>query len=428
MDRGTFETFRKSIDPRWIEQALQESGTATVRKRSLPAEQVIWLVLGMALFRNWSIRAVVKSLDLAFQSASHRAMSGSAVTEARARLGSEPLKWFFEGCAQPWAISIADRHRWRGLSVFAVDGTSVGVPDSAANREHFGGHGSGRGDSAYPLVRLVTLMVLRSHLQLAAKFGPYRTSELALAQELWPMLPDHSLTILDGGFLGAALLLSLQRGENRQWLIPARSNTVWKVVRSFADGDELVEMKVSAEARRKDASLPETWTARAVRYQRPGFRPRTLLTSLLDPKLHPAKEIVALYHERWELELGYNEVKLEREESIRSRKMAGVRQGAVGLALAYNLVRLEMERVAHEAKVSPTRISIVTSLRYIRQALEIAGFISPGLLAKHMVQMRGDLRELVLPPRRSKRSYPRVVKLKMTPYNRKQRPAPVPTP
>ena len=110
-------------------------------------------------------------------------------------------------------------------------------------------------------------------------------------------------------------------------------------------------------------NLPPTLRVRAIRYRRRGFRPQTLLTSLLDPVAYPAAELVALYHERWELELGFDEVKthtLERAEAVRSKTPARVTQEVWGLALGYNLVRLAMARVAARAGVAPTRVSIVT--------------------------------------------------------------------
>jgi hypothetical protein len=97
------------------------------------------------------------------------------------------------------------------------------------------------------------------------------------------------------------------------------------VVKRLAAGDDLIELNVSSEARRQDPTLPATWPMRAIRYRRRGFKPQLLLTSLLDAKGYPAAEIVALYHERWELELAYNEVKrtmLRREESLRSKSYA----------------------------------------------------------------------------------------------------------
>lgn len=431
MDRGTFETFQKSIDPCWIEEALAETKKATLRKRRLPAEQVIWLVLGMALFRDLAIDAVVKTLDLALSDGDERPMSSSSVCEARQRVGSEPLAWLFDRCATKWAVESADRARWRGLAVYGVDGTRVRVPDSDPNRRHFGGHPSRRGESGYPLVRLVTLMALRSHLILAARFGPYRTSELAYAEELWPEVPENSIVILDRNFLNAPVLLPLQNEvANRHWLTRAKSNTKYTIVETLGVGDELVELNVSAEARKKNPAFPQKWRVRVIHYQRPGYRPERLLTSLLDTNRFPAAEVIALYHERWELELGYDELKtelLDREEAIRSKTVEGVAQELWGLLLSYNLVRLEMERVAAEANVPPTRISFIAAFHYIRHALVVASFLKPGALPKHIRRLREDLLGLILPERRSDRLFPRAVKIKMSNYPRKRRP-PLPPP
>jgi hypothetical protein len=416
--------FVASLDPEWIDEALQATGTATIRRRRLPAEQVIWLVIGMCLFRDLSMRELVATLDLALPGSRGIRVAPSSIVQARKRLGDEPLRWLFERIASAWGHASARAHAWRGLAVYGADGTTVRVPDSAENRAHFGGQDT-RWDSTsgYPLVRLVTLMALRSHILAGARFGAYALSEGALANELWPLLPDHSLTIVDRGFFSARILLGIERGGiQRHWLTRAKSTLASTRIERFAVGDELIELNVSKEARQKDPSMPATWRMRAIRYQRRGFPPQTLLTSLLDPKRYPAAEIVALYHERWEIELGYNEVKrvmLAREESTRSKSPRGVAQELWGLGIAYNLVRYEAERVAADAGVPPTRISFVAALNFIESALRTWGTESAGRLPERLQRLREDLAHFVLPERRE-RSYPRAVKIKMSNYARKR--------
>ena len=416
--------FVASLDPEWINEALQATGTATIRRRRLPAEQVVWLVIGMCLFRDLSMRELVATLDLALPGSRGIRVAPSSIVQARNRLGDEPLRWLFERMAEAWGHASARAHAWRGLAVYGADGTTVRVPDSAENRAHFGGQDT-RWDSTsgYPLVRLVTLMALRSHILAGARFGAYALSEGALADELWPLLPDHSLTIVDRGFLSARILIGIERGGiQRHWLTRAKSTLASTRIERFAVGDELIELNVSKEARQKDPSLPATWRMRAIRYQRRGFPPQILLTSLLDPKRYPAAEIVALYHERWEIELGYNEVKrvmLAREESTRSKSPRGVAQELWGLGIAYNLVRYEAERVAADAGVAPTRISFVAALNFIESALRTWGTESAGRLPERLQRLREDLAHFVLPERRE-RSYPRAVKIKMSNYARKR--------
>jgi hypothetical protein len=422
-EEGVFDRFRKSIDPDWIDRALEATGKATLRRRRLPAEQVIWLVLGMALYRHRPIDELVGRLDLALPDSGRGSVAKSAVAQARARLGSEPLKWLFERCSSKWGHESARRHEWRGLALYGVDGTTVRVPDSQENRDHFGSHrGRDHGPSGYPLVRVVTLMALRSHIIAAANFGPWG-DERPYARELWPQVPDESLTIVDRNFLSSNILIPLAaQGENRHWLTRATSKTAWTAVKKLASGDELVELKTRYDARKQNPDLPRIWQVRAIRYRRPGFRPQTLLTSLLDPVAFPAEELRALYHERWEIELGFDEVKtdlLERQEAIRSKTPNGVMQELWAVGLAYNLVRLEMERVADEAGVSPSRVSFVASLRLIRDEwLWAAASNSPGAIPKNLRRLRDELARFILPPRRPERRFPRAVKIKMSGYPR----------
>jgi len=193
----SFETFRRAIKPAWIEMALTATGTATVRRRRLPEEEVIWVVLGMALFRDRRIEDVVSKLDLALPGGGGT-VARSSVAEARARLGSEPMKWLFERSASEWAHTSAAAHRWRGLSLYGIDGSRLRVPDTEENRAHFGGQSGRKGsESGYPMARVVALMVQRSHLLAGVWFGPYGgTHELAPAKELQKTVPDESLTVV----------------------------------------------------------------------------------------------------------------------------------------------------------------------------------------------------------------------------------------
>jgi hypothetical protein len=415
--------FRKRLDPEWIDAALAATGTATIRRRRLPAEQVIWLVLGMALFRDRTIEDVVSKLDLALPGGGGT-VAKSSVTQARDRVGSEPVKWLFEHTAQTWATRSADAHQWRGLSLYGIDGTTLRVPDSPENRATFGGQcGRNDSESGYPMLRIVALMVLRSHLLAACSVVGYGVAgERRAADPLLAAIPNHSLTVVDRGFFSAAFLLEIEGGEERHWLSRARSVQAYRVVKRLAKGDALIEVEVSPQARKLRPDLPRTFQMRAITYRRKGFKEQRLLTSLRDPKRFPATEIAELYHERWEIELGYDEIKtemLDREETIRSRKPDGVLQEAWGILLAYNLVRLEMESIAKEARIEPTRISFIEALRLIRDEWEWLSVTSPGAIPKRLETMRRNLKRYVLPPRRPRR-FPREVKIKMSGYDRKR--------
>jgi len=347
------EKMKQHLDPAWIEEALALSGTVPLRRRRLPAEQVVWLVVGMGLMRDMPIEQVVDRLELALPDREDTVVARSTISKARERLGDDALAYLFATTAAKWATRSADADRWKGLALYGVDGSTLRVPDSPENREAFGGQkaGAGRGESGYPQVRIVAMMALRSHVLSAFRFAEYGVGEVTLARDLWNEVSEKSLVICDRNFLVKKDLIHLETSGDRHWLSRAKSNTKWAVREKLGRDDYLVEWDVN------EPGLPTTWTLRAIRYKKKGFDDVTLLTSLLtsllDAEKYPAKELIELYHERWELEVGYDEVKthlLDRRESIRSKKPAGVRQELWGIAIAYNLVRVEMEAVAKEAR------------------------------------------------------------------------------
>lgn len=431
---GSFARLQENLPLEWIEESLCATGTATIRKRRLPAEQVIWLVIGMALYRDLPIDLLVTDLEIALHS-EKGGVARSAIPPARARVGAAPLQHLFGRTAEAWAHASAARDRWRGLALYGLDGTSIRVSDSDENRVTFGSAKTHRGNgiSGYPMVRLVALMALRSHLVAAARFDGYgASSEIGLAKPLWSAVPARSLVIVDRNFFSADIFHEIASdAAGRHWMIRAKSTSKWRTITRRSANDALVEIDVSSVARGKNPELPRTMQIRAIRYRHKGNASSVILTTLLDEKKYPAREIVALYHERWEIELGYDEVKthmLLREEAIRSRSPELVRQEIWGILLAYNLIRLEMERAADAARVSPRRISFVHAMRAIQFAWRIASTLhSPGNSGKRLRSLRDELRHLVLPPRRPERRYPRAVKIKMSNYPRKPR-APLPEP
>jgi hypothetical protein len=422
----SFALFSRTLGIDWVRRVLAATGTASIRKRKLPAECVVWLVIGMALLRDRSIDEVVRHLDLVLPEFEESGeVDRSAVIQARDRLGCEPLAVLFAETARRWAGDAADALRWRGLAVYGVDGTTMLIPDTEDNEIVFGRPHSGRSPGAYPQLRLVALMVLRAHLLADIAPGSYHTGEQTLAQELWKRLPDHCVIVVDKGFINYAVFHFIQsQGIERHWLCRAKANLKWQVVRRLGRHDELVQIPINRSLLKQHPELPEFLYARAIGYQRRGFRPQVLLTSLLDHDAYPAHEIAELYHERWELEVGFDEVKthtLERTETLRSKAPQRVLQELWGLAIAYNLVRLEMLHVAKRLDLPPSRLSFRHSLMLIRNFLLSAWLASPGVLPKRLEALHEEIALLVLPKRRPRR-YAREVKIKMSNYSKKAPP------
>src|SRR5215831_4016116 len=262
--RESLSTFERSIESQWIDEALCATSTASIRRRRLPAEQVVWIVLGMALTRDRPIKEVVSKLDLALPGPREEVAS-SSVSQARGRLGPAPLRWLFDRCSSRWALQSAMRYKWQGLGVFALDGTTLRVADSDANRAHFGlASGGDRAASGYPMLRLVTLAAARSHLIYSASFGPYKDGEHTYAQPLLEKIPPNSVLLVDRGFFAAKIFVGIERaGENRHWLIRSKVHTKWRILKRLGRDDLMVELDVSPSAKLADPSLPRTFTARA---------------------------------------------------------------------------------------------------------------------------------------------------------------------
>ncbi len=269
-------------------------------------------------------------------------------------------------------------------------------------------------------------MAVRSHLLAAMRFAPYEVGEVTLARELWREIPPDSLTLVDRNFLlGVDLSRLAGDGTNRHWMSRAKSTTKLRALERYGPNDALVEITFADSTRSANKELPEIWVARAITYQRKGFRRSVLLTSLIDPRKFPRDEVVAMYHERWEVELGYDEMKthlLAREEALRSRSPEAVRQELWAIALAYNLVRLEMERAADEAGVPPTRIQF--RQRSVDDLPRVDCLVRRSCSRQQGFQQASSTYEaaldsLLLPERRPERSYPRAVKIKMSNYDKK---------
>lgn len=416
----------QDIPAHWIEQALEQTGVATLRKRRLPAEQVVWLVIGMALMRNRSILDVVSKLDLAFSNKKGLQVAASSIAQARERVGTKPLQWLFSHTAKVFSEHAqSSALHLKDLRVFAMDGSLFHAWDSKENRVHFGlASGNTYPGSGYPLVRLCTLTDVETHLVRAARMGGYTDSEHTLLKELMQDLPDSSLSILDKNFHGTPFLWALmQSGHNRHFLLPAKKNAVSVLKENLGRNDYLIELSPSSDSLKKYPDMPKTLTVRALRYRHPKTgKYAWLLTSLTDPKKYPKAALVALYKKRWEIEISYDEIKtdmLARKETLRSKTPQGVKQELWGLLLAYNLVRLQIWRLAIKAKLSTLRFSFIAALRLIQDEWLWCSIASPGSIPQKLVDLENNIMHFIL-PKRKKRSYPRALKFISSKYPKKQ--------
>lgn len=428
-DFSNDSTFSQNIPTEWIESALTLSSKATIRRRRLHSDQVLWLVMGMALFRQESISEVARRLNVCSQGlASENLLAKSAVSSARQKLGAAPLEWLFSKTGTHWGCERYPDDDWQGLQVLAVDGALFRTPDTPELREHFGsGNTATNRQTPYPVMRLVALMNTRSHIMLDAQVSPFRKGEIRLAEKFISAIPENSVTLLDKGFWGADLLLSISLlCTNRHWLIPARKKLVHEEITSYNARDKLLRMSVSPQARKRNPTLPETWDVRAVTYEINGIE-KTVFTSLPYDK-YPTDVVSNLYHERWEIELGFRDIKSAMHNNamtLRSKKVDLIYQEIWGILLAYNVVRREASQAAVLHNRRPNEVSFKAAFAYIASELIVmSGADSPSKTGRRLSDIRSGVASLCI-DYRPRPSRPRSVKMSKTRYPVNRQAAPL---
>jgi len=412
------DIFNAPLPMEWLEQALSLTETVTLRRRKLPPEQIIRLVVGMSLLRNESIKEVATRLAFSSKGLDNSLLAArSSLSEARQRLGPEPVKTLFEKSADHWASQTHVDDNWQGLQPFAIDGTTLRTEDTPECREHFGSAAtSGEFESGYPVMQLTCLTNVRSHIILRAVAGKYKDSELFQTMQMLENVPDNSVLLMDKLYHCAKLLIELEsNGNKRFWVTPVRKDLKYNVTHQYTPTDQLVERDLSS-ARRKDKTLPRHWGMRLITFKTSNKTVVKLATNLPHDE-YSAKAIIALYKERWEIELGYREVKtsmLKNALTLRSKKKDLVYQELYGMLLAYNLVRHEIALTADVVGLRPTRISFKSALRIVLYDYYITATTnSLHTIPARMKELTNVLKDFIL-PKPDRPDYPRAVKIKPT--------------
>lgn len=427
---ASFAGLLSESDLKLFEQALAEASKSPAererkskadkpvqrRNRKLPPPHVMLLVIGMAYFRDRSILEVVHHLGL---TRGRGGVSPGAIPKARRRLGAKPVESLFDLTAEAWTRQDPASVRWRGLSVLVADGSCLNVPDTPENAKEFGRPSNDKSAGGFPQIRVMAVLNARTHLLRRFVVGGFDEGELGLLRPLWDQIPDHSITLVDRGLLSWGAFHSLaSKGMDRHWMTRAKSNFTCVVVRELGPGDELVRVPVHSTVRKMFPEVPTALELRRVTVRCRGRRNVAILTSAVDPERFPADEVAELYRERWEVEMGYDELKtdlLNGAATLRSRTPEAVRQEMYGAAIAYNLVRLELARVAGQLKVAPRRMSFRHGLMLIRNFMITAWQTPAGVLPRRLGSLEEDLRLLLLPPRRA-RSYKRWTRVRRHRY------------
>ncbi|WP_281561751.1 IS4 family transposase [Thalassomonas sp. RHCl1] len=419
----TFEKYAELLSPDLIKQGFEKAGVATVRKRRLPLEAVLWSIIGMSLFRQKSVWDITTQMDIMLPG-KKPLVAPSALVQARQRLGSEAVKQVFLSLAKHGYQS-NKFETWAGLNLLAVDGVVWRTADTAENHQVFETQSNQHRENIYPQIRMVCHMELTSHQLINSAFAGYRNNEMVLAEQLIEETPDNSLTIFDKGYYSLGLLNRWhQAGEHRHWIIPAHKNLNYEVIQKLGKNDSQIRLTTTPQARKKFNDLPEHIEARLVNKTVKGKEYR-ILTSMVDPMRFPSDEMVELYRYRWEIELGYREMKqslLDSAYTLRSKRPDMIEQELWGVLLCYNLIRQGMTASANKLNsVWPNQLSFTSCSMAITQFFATIPLTSPGNIPKHYESLLNQMTFFKLPERREERKYPRWVKTKPSKYPKNKR-------
>jgi hypothetical protein len=369
-----------------IHAVLATTGKGSERERDLPAHVVMYYVIALALYMQSSYREVLRCLLEGIQwllepSAAIDVAGNSGISQARTRLGWEPLRQLHDEVVRPVAVAATKGAWYRNWRVVSLDGSTLDVADEKVNSEAFGRPGASRGESAYPQIRFVSLVENGTHVLFGSRMADYATSENALAKTVLPSLKKGMLCLADRGFFGFEMWKqAVATGADLLWR--ARKNILLPGEKRLPDGSYLSHIYASEKGRRHkiDGIL-----VRVIEYRLEGIQGAEplyrLVTTILDHELAPAGELATLYHERWEIETAFDELKTHlrgKNIVLRSKTPDLVRQEFYGLLMAHFAVRGLMHEAALSADVDPDRLSFLHAVRVVRRKMATFGSIPPS--------------------------------------------------
>jgi len=371
-----------------VREVLKETGRESQRERALPAHVLMYYVIALGLFRPQDTREVLRVLQEGLKAIfggrrEIRTAGKAAISQARSRLGMEPMKQLYERVVKPVATEQTRGAFYRDWRVVALDGFTLEVPDTEANRAAFARPESpSGGEAAYPRLRGVGLVEVGTHVLFGAALDSYEKGEITLAREVVPHLRPGMLCLADRYFPGYALWeQAVKTGAQLVWRV--REKIRFPIEEMLPDGSYLSRLYPKwNRGKPQGEGIP----VRVLEYEVLGSEERVrLVTTILDWQAAPAAELAALYHERWEFETALDEFKTHLRGArtvLRSQTPDLLKQEVYGLLLAHFALRGLMHEAALAAGRDPDRISFTHTVNVVRRTLPRFAALPPSGMAK----------------------------------------------
>jgi hypothetical protein len=369
-----------------VHAVLDEHGCNSQRLRSFPAVAGVYYCMSLSLYPEAAYEevfaAVSQGLAWAAGAAEPARVAKSSISGLRSKIGAAPLRELVQRCCVPMAdLQAHPQAFYAGLRLVAIDGSNFELPDEADNVEHFGYPGSRTGHAGYPQAQCAVLVECATHAILGANLGPYRAGEWEVCQPLLSRLGPGMLCMADRGFNGFEHWRQAQ-ATGAQLLWRCAANRKLPVHRMLDDGSYLSAIYPTGVGRREASA--RAIVVRVIEYALPGLddaQPRyRLLTTLLDPQAAPALELAALYHERWQIEAVFDEMKTHLRQSrrvLRSKTAELVRQEFYGWVLAHYAVRWLLNQGATRHRMPHAELSFTGHVQLLRRAQPRSGAFPP---------------------------------------------------
>jgi hypothetical protein len=369
-----------------VQAVLGGTRKTSVRQRDLPAHVVVYYVIALALYMQSSYREVLRCLLEGIQwllgpGATVKVTGKSGISQARTRLGWEPLQQLHDGIVKPIAVRSTKGAWYRTWRLVSVDGSTLDTADEKENEKAFGRPSASRGKSAFPQVRFVSLVENGTHVLFGTRMGGVDTGEITLAKQVLSALAKGMLCLADRNFFGFELW-NQARSTGAELLWRIKKNLRLPCEKRLPDGSYLSRVYASPKEQRHGQNGV---VVRVVEYRLegiPGAEPiYRLLTTILDHEAAPATELAALYHERWEIETALDELKTHLRGSrivLRSKTPDLVRQEFYGLMMAHFAVRGLMHEAALRADEDPDKLSFLHAVRVVRRKIARFASIPPS--------------------------------------------------